>query len=617
MTRDPRSPRNRRSDRDHAGPGDEGPRHDDAHRGLVLGTEDAAASPLGFSVLVDPERYLELDDVVHVRTALPDGRAIDVFGVVDEVTARQEGVTLTSDVALTNEGVLPAQTVVAAHVAVTRVEPEIFVPPMPGRPVSLAQGALRSTALYFDAMQERLPLGLARSGEPVHGNLEFLDGTRGAHVNISGVSGVATKTSYATFLLYALFEGGVLGDRAANARALIFNVKGEDLLFLDRPNRRLAADRDARAAYETLGLPAGAFGSVAFFAPARRGELPLPDTGSRQEGVAAFCWTLREFCERSLIQFLFVDGDHDRSQVGYVVDAVEARLRRIARLSTPGSADVEIDGVAVTTFDELVDAIESHVDPDSELADRWNGTGSGSASVGTVRAFMRRLRAAAPHVGHLVRGEAFVRKAAATGHAIALDRQVTVVDIHRLHDRAQRFVVGAVLREQLEARESRAGAERPPPLFVVIDELNKYAPREGESPIKGVLLDIAERGRSLGVILIGAQQTASEVEPRIIANSAFRVVGRLDTAEAQRGEYRFLGAAMRERAGLLKPGSMIVAQPEIPVPLLVQFPHPSWATRKQEVGEAATNGTGTPDAAAVVERRFAAPAAGGARRFED
>ncbi|MDA1003215.1 MAG: ATP-binding protein [Chloroflexi bacterium] len=582
---------------------------EELHRGLVLGTEDAASSPLAFSVLVDPERYLQLDDVVHVRTALPDGRAIDVYGVVDEVTARQEGVTLTSDVALTNDGVLPAQTVVSAHVAVTRVEPEIYVPPMPGQPVALASGAARDTALYFDGMSERLPLGLARAGEPVHGNLEFLDGTRGAHVNISGVSGVATKTSYATFLLYALFEGGALGPRAANARALIFNVKGEDLLFLDLPNRRLDDDPALRDDYAALGLPAGAFASVRFAAPTRRGDQPLPDTGSRLEGVSAFCWTLREFCEQGLLQFLFADGDHDRSQVQFVVDAVEARLRRAARKHASGG-DVEIDGELVTDFDELLEMIERHVDPDSDMVDKWAGSGTGAAAIGTVRAFMRRLRAAAPHVGHLVRGEAFVRGVSQGAHGITLDRQVTVVDLHRLHDRAQRFVVGAVLKQQLEEREARGGAERPPPLFVVVDELNKYAPREGYSPIKEVLLDIAERGRSLGVILIGAQQTASEVEPRIIANSSFRVVGRLDTAEAQRGEYRFLGTVMRERAGLLKPGSMIVAQPEIPVPLLVQFPHPSWATRKQEVGANARPGED------VVVERFSVrtPAAS---RFED
>ena len=93
---------------------------DAAFRGLVLGTEQESSSPLGFSVFVAPDRYLQLDDVVQVRTALPDGRSIDVYGVVDEVSARHEGVQLTSDVSLVREGVLPAEPVVSAHVAVTR-----------------------------------------------------------------------------------------------------------------------------------------------------------------------------------------------------------------------------------------------------------------------------------------------------------------------------------------------------------------------------------------------------------------------------------------------------------------------------------------------------------------
>ncbi|HEY6679559.1 MAG TPA: ATP-binding protein, partial [Actinomycetota bacterium] len=101
-------------------------------------------------------------------------------------------------------------------------------------------------------------------------------------------------------------------------------------------------------------------------------------------------------------------------------------------------------------------------------------------------------------------------------------------------------------------------------------------------PIKEVLLDVAERGRSLGMILVGAEQTASEVERRIIANSAFRVVGRLDTAEAARSEYGFLPAVTRSRASILKPGSMILQQPHIPIPLQIRFPFPSWATRADE-----------------------------------
>jgi hypothetical protein len=34
---------------------------------------------------------------------------------------------------------------------------------------------------------------------------------------------------------------------------------------------------------------------------------------------------------------------------------------------------------------------------------------------------------------------------------------------------------------------------------------------------------------------------------------------------------------------------MVVSQPAIPVPLVVTFPFPSWATRKEEVADAGTD----------------------------
>ena len=543
--------------------------------GLVLGVEARASTPLGFWTYVDPQRYLQLDDVVHVTSPLPDGQSVDFYGVVDELRAVQEGVRFASDVALASSGVLPAESAVSAHVSVTRVEPEIFVPPRPGEAVHRAHGAARDRALFFDAMERRLPVGLSRSGEPIFANLDFLDGQRGAHVNISGVSGVATKTSYAMFLLYSLFGSGVLGHETANTRALVFNVKGEDLLFLDKPNADLTeADR---ARYTDLDLEAAPFPSLRLFAPSRPGDQPAPLTGSRMDGVTGFYWTLREFCAERYLRFLFADADDERSQLGFVVQRVESELAMAAKLSLPLDVPtVEIGGELVTDFDELVDAIGRMTDPDE-------GAWGGRAAAGTLHAFMRRLEAAKPHVGQLIRGlasEDADRHRIETGGA-----QVTVVDIHRLHDRAQRFVVGVVLKREFERKEAMGSPK--PLMLVVLDELNKYAPREGSSPIKDVLLDIAERGRSLGVVLIGAQQTASEVEPRVVANCALRVVGRLDAAEAQRGEYGFLTPAARARASLLKPGTMILQQPEIPVPLLLQFPYPAWATRPSEAATTA------------------------------
>ena len=537
--------------------------------GRVMGTQDSM--PLEFWVAVGEGQFLQLDDVVLVETPLPDGTMVRLFGVVDLVRARHEGARFDSDVFLVEKGVLPASTAQAAHVRVTRVEPEVFVPPLPGREVSRAAGVDRDQALFFDGMERRLPIGMSRDGEPVYANLDFLDGSRGAHVNISGISGVATKTTYATFLLYSLFKSGALGTDAANTHALIFNVKGEDLLFLDQPNGRLG--RDQRALYGRLGMKAGPFDSVQLLAPVRRGSRErLPDTGSRQEGVQAFFWTLREFVGERLLRFVFAESQDELSQLGFVVEQVEAKLLHALETGGPNDAWIEIDRQRVEDFDQLVEAVCAWLDPGLALI---------RGAHGTLAAFERRLRAAAARVGHLVRGRDVGRR-----EEHRLDwrrRQVSVIDIHGLHDRAKRFVVGAVLKRMFEDKESLGTAR--PLVFVVLDELNKYAPREGSGPIKEVLLDISERGRSLGIILVGAQQTASEVEGRIVANAALRVVGRLDMAEAERPEYGFLTAAGRGRAGILKPGTMIVQQPEIPTPLLVRFPFPAWATRKSEVGE--------------------------------
>jgi DNA helicase HerA-like ATPase len=541
--------------------------------GRVLGTQDSM--PLDFWVGVAEGQYLQLDDVVVVETPLPDGRRIRLFGVVDIVRARHEGAKFDSDVFLIEEGVMPAAVAHAAHVRVTRVEPEIFVPPRPGQEVARAAGLDRDQALFFDAMERRVPIGLSRDGEPVFANLDFLDGSRGAHVNISGISGVATKTSYATFLLHSLFKSGALGGEAASTHAIVFNVKGEDLLFLDQPNERLR-DED-RTAYAKLGLVPEPFDSVQLLAPVRPGSRErMPATGSRQEGVQAFFWTLREFVNDRLLRFLFAEAEDAASQLGFVVDRIEGKLLAATREGRPTDPWIAIEGRRVETFDAFVEVLTERGElNDRSLAEAW----AHPAATGTVAAFERRLHAAARHVGHLIRGSDVGKR-----EEHRLDwrrRQMSVVDIHALHDRAKRFVVGAVLKRMFEDKES-LGTSRPL-VFVVLDELNKYAPREGHGPIKEVLLDIAERGRSLGIILVGAQQTASEVEGRIVANAALRVVGRLDTAEAERPEYAFLTAAGRGRAGILKPGTMIVHQPEIPTPLLLRFPFPAWATRKTEV----------------------------------
>lgn len=575
-----------------AGSGSNGPVNCPPPVGRVVGTNDS--TPLVFHVALAPEQYLQLDDVVVTQRPLPGGGTVTTSGVVTQVIGVHEGATYASDVFLISDGVLPAQTQEVAEVTATRVEPEIFVPPLPGCTVERAVGAARDQALFFDQMERRVVCGTGRDRQPIYLDLDFIDGTRGAHVSISGISGVATKTSFALFLLHSLFRGGALAN-AHNAKALIFSVKGEDLLFLDHTNSKLTDEH--RTAYAELGLPAEPVASAGFYAP----PVPSDPNGrpyvtGRTSGVNAFWWTLAELCQQELLPYCFADAEDDRQQYTMVVHQVTARLRNDAvPFGTDGA--VQVEGVECRTYRHLVDRIVDLVTDDA-TAPRW----AGNVGIGTINAFVRRLRTSERALASFIRGD--LPDPGESRRVSTGNQQVTVVDLHNLIERAQRFVVGVILAAET-ARKEAAGPGAL--LFTMVDELNKYAPREGSSPIKDVLLDIAERGRSLGIILIGAQQTASEVERRIVSNSSIKIVGRLDTAEAMRPEYGFLPVSQRQRATLAKPGTMFVSQPQIPVPLAVQFPFPAWATRQGECGPRPSVGSDEARAAADPFRGIAPP----------
>ncbi len=560
--------------------------------GRVLGTQHTSTRE--FRVVLDDDEYLQLDDLVVVRTEVPKQGEVRTYGVVTEAEAIYEGASFESDThRIAAEGILPGSKVRSARVAVTRLDPEIWVSPDPGEVVERAAGAERNKALYVDEMGRPLPIGIGRDGEPLHIDLDFFDGRKGGHMSISGISGVATKTSFALFFLRLLSgRPDVLGEGAANLRVLVFNVKGEDLLWLDKPNRYF--DESAADAWSRLGVEPTPFPSVSFWAPPkpRSGDVVIPDTGGRQEGVAAFTWTPREFIDEGLLRFLFTDANDARNQIPFIEERVRAQLQRFAVdvAGEPGAVVLRDPAEGYRTGDELtpnpgervirdlrtlVDAVAEFVDPEEGDPDqRWTGR----TQMGTVSAFIRRLHAATHRLGHLVRA----------GESRRIDRaaaQVTVVGIQSLHDLGQRFVVGALLAETFAEKE-RSG-QRLPLSVVVLDELNKYAPRDGISPLKEMLIDIAQRGRSLGVLLVGAQQTASRVAQEVMENAAIRVAGRLDAAEAERAEYGWMLPSTRARARLLKPGTMVVSQPAIPVPLVVDFPFPPWATRKEEVDSSA------------------------------
>jgi hypothetical protein len=158
-----------------------------------------------------------------------------------------------------------------------------------------------------------------------------------------------------------------------------------------------------------------------------------------------------------------------------------------------------------------------------------------------------------------------------------------VVDIAALQEHEQTLVFGDLLRTiyeiKAEGAEDDQGNEIEAPKKVIffVDELNKFAPSgRGGSAISSQVLEIAERGRSLGVILISAQQFMSAVHDRVTGNSATKILGRTGSAEVAQSDYRFLDDEIKMNMTRLSKGELLVSHAIYRQPVKVIFPLPAY-----------------------------------------
>src|SRR5712691_11014488 len=211
--------------------------------GRVVATEALPSSAHQFHFWTATDTPLGIGAIVRVDGA--DGRV--VHAVVVDAQAYSDLPTPLHDV-LAVEG-NPAGAPAPARrreirlwtAAVLRQVPEEPVQPVPLAEVRLATEADVESALRMDGYLrgERptgIPVGLYTGGgvsSPVYLDADFLLGPESAHLNITGISGLATKTSAVEFLLSAIFQH--FPSHKGRVAAVCFNVKGPDLCFLDQP----------------------------------------------------------------------------------------------------------------------------------------------------------------------------------------------------------------------------------------------------------------------------------------------------------------------------------------------------------------------------------------------
>ena len=406
-----------------------------------------------------------------------------------------------------------------------------------------------------------IPVGVYRAGgtdAPIYLDADFLIGPEAAHLNITGVSGLATKTSAIEWILSSIFAH--FPEKKGSVAALCFNVKGPDLCFLDQPGPIDEADK---ALYEKCGVPAGPFEHVQYFAPYKPDGFSLNTLRSNEQllgNVSSLTWGLREVLQYAEV---LLNKDDVDAKADALIDFIRERVvDRDFSDALLGNKSYRVRSFA--------DLEEWFKDVLSAMETRGN-EGWRTHHVATIRKVRNRLSNISTRCAGLVTDDGGVSD---LPFGSFQDRTVYVIDVASLEEAAQDLIFARVvtkLREHLEKRD--LGVNH---VIVFVDELNKYAPNDGqETYVRKMLLDLAERGRYLGLVLFSAQQFRSQVHRRVVGNSGTALYGRMDPDELATPGYSVLSPAVKTKLATLEKGQLMVRHPHFTQPIFVRFPRPA------------------------------------------
>ncbi len=541
--------------------------------GRVVATERKPNTPHEFHFWTAIDSPVGIGTIVRVDGAHPmDGQIPHIYGIVVEGFSYTDLQSPMHDV-LGHDG-LPTMAGYASTeraeirlytAAVLRQIPEEPLQPVPMGQVFLAeeadvQVALRMDSYLREGANSGIPIGVYRAGGTeavIYLDAEFLLGPEAAHLNITGVSGLATKTSAVEWLLASLFRH--FPDDKGSIAAVCFNVKGPDLCYLDQPGKVEKADE---LLYEKLGVEPKPFESVKYFAPYTAKGLALNtfrNNESLLDNVTPLTWGLRE-----VLQF---------AEVLLNKDDVDAKADALIDFIKENVVDKEFSDPVLSKKHR----VQSFADLDAWFRDvllgmeKKDGESWRTHHVATIRKVRNRLSNISTRCAGLVTDSGAVSDLPFGSFG---DRTVYVVDVANLEEDAQDLIFARIvskLREHLERRD--LGVKH---LVVFVDELNKYAPGDGpDTYVRKMLLDIAERGRYLGLVLFSAQQFRSQVHRRVVGNSGTSVFGRMDPDELSTPGYAVLSPATRTKLATLEKGQLMIRHPHFTQPIFVRFPRPA------------------------------------------
>lgn len=544
--------------------------------GRVSATEKYPSSCDDFQFWLSDDAILSPFDIVRVENKSDNSVT---YGVVQDILHITDGTGHLSNYVSSDFGNVDTTPMTRrlslsyAKVSVIHNTKENFMPVFEGSPVYTADNTDIQIALGLDNIDEKtaIPAGLMKAGNnvsvPIKYNGDFLIGPEGAHMNISGISGLATKTSYVMFLLKAIQH-----KYKDDVAIIVMNVKGDDLLHVHQPNEKITSAQ--KEEWDALGVPCEPFENVQYLYPFRKQKDKLyANTALGTDDLA------EQFSEKRASNFVYT-FEHDISKVDMLFSNVDDPNYTIE--SILNYIDYAQEFRDVSNWEEFKDKLK-------EFCQKGSGKNNNSSILIQSWQRFRRL------INNSINDDVFVNSIskATDLHQVYLSDEVLninggemmVVDIAGITEQLQCLVFGDIIRSvyslkhgDFDPDDRTSKKSVPKHIIIFVDELNKYAPSTSSknSPLLANLLEITERGRSEGVVLFSAEQFRSAVHERIKGNCGTNVYGRTNAIEVSRPDYKFVPTVYANMMTRLKKGDLILHHPVFKTLLKIQFPFPSY-----------------------------------------
>lgn len=557
--------------------------------GRVVATEKNPTTIDNFTFWTNPELILNPFDIVkvqHVNNSFSYGVIEDIAHITDATSFLTNFISSDfGDVDAEESTLRVGMNYVTAKV-VCNTE-NIYIPLQSNAKVMLATAEEINYALGLNDIRNPLVCGYLEMYEgtkgcekvtlPVNLNSKFIIGPEGAHLNISGISGLASKTSYAMFLLKAIQDSYMKKDPQNededSVAFVLFNVKGKDLLAIDQLNdfsderNPEQARKDTFAKYEKLGLAAEPFKNVQYYYPYSIPKTRHWNTYMTPEEVGD------NIKKKKAKKFKYI-YKYDKENLDLMfanIDDSTQTMESIISYIMSGQGKFN----QVSDWQEFLEAVKEKCSAETSGKDKEIPVASWrkfyriiNKSITDNKIFARDIR---EDEGETRIGDAlkYIKK-----------NEVHVIDIAKLSEDKQAYVFGDAIRTiydlQLGQYAGEEGVNPPSRVVIFIDELNKYASKETpkNSPILRQVLDVAERGRSLGVILFAAEQFRSAIHDRVTGNCSTHAYGRTNSIEVTKSDYKSIPSVYKTMMTRLKQGEYIIQNPIFRSLLNIKFPKP-------------------------------------------